>query len=79
MGGKGSPREGREEFSGHCALMAPPKVLVVVLVKVCVPFVFSEKNELVEEFVRCYQSQVHLRHWDESNNYDRFCQTRSYI
>ena len=68
-GGKGSPREGQEEFRRRCTLIASPQL----------PFVCSETNELGEELVGSYLYQVHLHHELEFNVSDRSCQATIYI
>lgn len=78
-GGNGSPREGRGELRGHCALIVSPQFLVAAQKGLPVPFACSETNELGEELVGSYLYQVHLQHWLESNNYDRSGQTATYI
>ena len=62
-----------------CVLIASLQFLVAVRAGLQVPFVCSEANELGERLVGSYLHQVHLRHWLESNNYDRSCQTPIYI
>jgi hypothetical protein len=42
--GKGSPREGREELSGHCTLIASPQFLMSVQAGMPVPFACGETN-----------------------------------
>jgi putative transposase len=78
-GGKGSPREGREELRGHCALIASPQFLVALRAGLPVPFVCSETHELGEELIGSHRHQVHLQHWPESSNHNRSCQTTIYI
>jgi hypothetical protein len=78
-GGKGSRRNGKEELSGHSALIASPQFLVAVRVGLPVPFVCNETHELGKELVGSYLHQVHLQHWLESTNHDRFCQATIYI
>jgi hypothetical protein len=63
-GGKGSPREGQEEFGRGCTLIASPQLLV---------------NELGEELVGSYLYQVHLHHELEFHDYDRSCQATMHI
>jgi hypothetical protein len=76
--GKGSPREGREELRGHCALIALQFLLPVPTGRP-VPFACGETNRLGYEVVGSYLIQVHLQHELESNNYGVFCQTTIYI
>jgi putative transposase len=78
-GGKGSPREGREELRGHCALIASPQFLVALRAGLPVPFVCNETHELGGELVGSHRHQVHLQHWPESSNHNRSCQTTIYI
>jgi hypothetical protein len=68
-GGKGLPREGREEFRRRCTLIASPQL----------PFVCSETNELGEELVGSCLYQVHLHHELEFNVSDRSCQATMHI
>ena len=53
-GGNGSPREGRGELRGHCALIVSPQFLVAARKGLPVPFACSETNELGEELVGSY-------------------------
>jgi hypothetical protein len=45
-GGKGSPREGREELSGHCTLTASPQFLMPVQAGRPVPFVLRRDERV---------------------------------
>jgi hypothetical protein len=45
-GGKGSPREGREELRGHCALIASPRFRMPVQAGRPLPFACGETNGL---------------------------------
>jgi hypothetical protein len=67
-----SRRKGKEELSGHSALIASPQFLVAVRVGLPVPFVCNETHELGAELVGSYRYQVHLLHWLESNVYGVF-------
>jgi hypothetical protein len=71
-GGKGSRRKGKEELSGHSALIASPQFLVAIRVRLPVHFVCNETHELGEELVGSSRYQVHILHWLESNNYGVF-------
>jgi hypothetical protein len=77
-GGKGSPREGRDELKRHCAVNASSQFLVGCT-GLPVPFACSETNELREELVGSDLYQVHLHHEFEFNYYDRSCQTTMYV
>ncbi len=61
-GGKELRRKGKEELSGHSALLASPQFLVAVRVGLPGPFVCNETHELGEELLGSYLYQVHLQH-----------------
>jgi len=46
--------------------------LIAVLAGLRVPFLYTETHELGEELVASYLYQVHLYHWLETNDYERF-------
>jgi len=46
--------------------------LIAVLVGLGIPFLCSQTHELGEELVASYLYQVHLYHWLESNDFERF-------
>jgi hypothetical protein len=63
--GKGSPREGRGETRGHCALPASPQFLVALRTGLRLAIANSETNEQEEKLVGSYLYQVHLHHEPE--------------
>ena len=50
---EGSRRKGKEELSGHSALLASPQFLVAVRVRLSVPFVCNETHIPVSRVQLC--------------------------